>query len=375
MSKPWRVLLVEDNSADAQDAAKRITNWKFSGDTSLEVELCVFGDAKTMLATRRYDLAIFDLIDDNEDGWAIGNGIKPKEEEPELAGNKLLNLVRSTRALPIVFHTAHPDRLEITPSIIGKVVTKGDWSLLHRSIDEIIKTRIPELLRRIEDALRDYLWEFVEKHSCHISSNPNEAAILLARRLSFLLRKETLNQIGHKNHEAVQAAEYYIYPRVDGDPQVGDIYTQGNGADAKYFLLLTPSCDMVAGRIKAEKALLVPCAKIHERSAYKDWKANPDKPIGKSDKTTTTDILLAWIRGRQPQEDRNFFLPPAFDIPALLCDFQHCVTIDFKALANGFHRVATLDSPFSEAVAARFARYFGRLGTPDLDLETTLKKL
>lgn len=38
-------------------------------------------------------------------------------------------------------------------------------------------------------------------------------------------------------------------------------------------------------------------------------------------------------------------------------------------------RLASLDSPFAEALLARFARYFGRLGTPDLDLEVILNKL
>ena len=42
---------------------------------------------------------------------------------------------------------------------------------------------------------------------------------------------------------------------------------------------------------------------------------------------------------------------------------------------DGLERLASLDSPFAEALLARFARYFGRLGTPDLDLEVLVARL
>ena len=375
MNTPWRILLVEDNAGDAEDIKRRIGGWKFNSEPC-EVESCPdFGTAKDWLATRRYDLAVLDLIDDKADGWAIGKAPKPEGEEPELAGHRILGLIRSTRALPVIFHTAHPERLEINSTLITKVVTKGEWALLQQSIGEIINTRIPELLRRIEDVQRDYLWTFVEKHFTQIGTNPMEAAILLARRLAFLLRKETLDQNGFKDQEKVQPVEFYIYPRDEGDPQGGDIYLQKTEKETKYFLLLTPSCDMVAGRIKSSKALLIPCTPLVERSAYKDWKAKPDQPIGKEPRPTTTDILAGWLTGRQPQEDRTFFLPPAFDIPALVGDFQNSLTVDFGKLGKEYKRLATLDSPFSEAAAARFARYFGRLGTPDLDVQSTLERI
>ena len=38
-------------------------------------------------------------------------------------------------------------------------------------------------------------------------------------------------------------------------------------------------------------------------------------------------------------------------------------------------RLASLDSPFAEALLARFTRYFGRLGTPDLDVAVLLQRL
>jgi hypothetical protein len=43
-------------------------------------------------------------------------------------------------------------------------------------------------------------------------------------------------------------------------------------------------------------------------------------------------------------------------------DLQQLVTLA-RAQMDSFEHLASLDSPFAEALLARFARYFGRLGT------------
>ena len=46
-----------------------------------------------------------------------------------------------------------------------------------------------------------------------------------------------------------------------------------------------------------------------------------------------------------------------------------------RGRTGGLERLASLDSPFAEALLARFTRYFGRLGTPDLDVAVLLQRL
>ena len=61
-------------------------------------------------------------------------------------------------------------------------------------------------------------------------------------------------------------------------------------------------------------------------------------------------------------------------LPDLVVDFQRLVTLPREHM-DSLERLASLDSPFAEALLARFARYFGRLGTPDLDLEMVIARL
>lgn len=74
------------------------------------------------------------------------------------------------------------------------------------------------------------------------------------------------------------------------------------------------------------------------------------------------------------QAERFFFLPAALDIPNLVVDLQELATVSF-AEAQGVTRIASIDSPFAELLATRFARYFGRLGVADLDTDAVIGKL
>src|SRR5215471_20884859 len=77
---------------------------------------------------------------------------------------------------------------------------------------------------------------------------------------------------------------------------------------------------------------------------------------------------------RDSQSERFFFLPDALSLPDLLVDFQQLEALQREHM-HGLERLASLDSPFAEALLARFTRYFGRLGTPDLDVTVLLQRL
>ncbi len=79
--------------------------------------------------------------------------------------------------------------------------------------------------------------------------------------------------------------------------------------------------------------------------------------------------------GKQP--DRYHFLPGVMSFPDLVTDFQSSKMVTYEQLNDpvSYKHIASLDSPFSECLLTRFIRYYGRIGTPDIDLDIVLNRL
>ena len=165
--------------------------------------------------------------------------------------------------------------------------------------------------------------------------------------------------------------QYYVMPPVESAPLAGDVYRGQISAHNGYWVLLTPSCDLVTGREKADLVLLARCLPLTELAEYQQWRASLPTPS-----RTIDGKLQDLLRNnrRDSQSERFFFLPGALSLPDLVVDFQQPVTLQREHI-GGLERLASLDNPFAEVLLARFTRYFGRLGTPDLDIAVLLQRL
>ena len=143
--------------------------------------------------------------------------------------------------------------------------------------------------------------------------------------------------------------------------------------------MLTPACDFVPARIKAEFVVLAECVLLEETQEYKAWAESPlgdEEALSKPAKAAKKHLgdLMVNKRSGRPQ-DRDFYLPAAWEVPDLVVDFQRIVSLPRRQLSSDYARVATLDSPYVEALVETFGRYLGRHGTPDLDIEIALDHL
>jgi len=254
------------------------------------------------------------------------------------------------------------------------------------SLSNIFTTRLPAvnraLIRHLETIQRDYMWDFVANHWEQFgdTSDHTSLAYLLARRLATSLSGSGIQQLAQELGDSVGTAvtegqmhpmQYYVIPPLELAPLAGDVYQGQVGEHNGYWALLTPSCDMVTGREKAELVLLARCLPLTEQVEYQQWRDGLPEPSN-----TRIRQLQALLRNNRQdnQSERFFFLPGALSLPDLLVDFQQLVTLQ-RAHIGGLERLASLDSPFAEALLARFTRYFGRLGTPDLDVAVLLQRL
>ncbi|SRR5579871_2465544 len=381
MDKPtvWQLLFVDDDADFCRQIKEFLEGESLAGsDESVHVEtLTDFADALEMLQSHQVDLLILDV--------RLGPHDENKKEEE--VGVHTLRTVQQRRFVPVVFYTGLPHLVRHLESPLIRVVRKTEREYLLETIQGIFATRLPAvnraLIKHFELVQRDYMWDFVAKHweQFGTTSDRTSLAYFLARRLAMSLSGPGIQQLfqdlGDSSGTAmvkdqVHPMEYYVMPPLEEtSPLTGDIYFGEIGEHHGYWVLLTPSCDLVAGREKADWTLLAYCVRLIEQSEYTEWMSNLPNTSGKPYKYLR-DLLLN--NRRDSQSDRFFFLPGALTLPDLIVDFQQVVALQREKLV-ALNRLASLDNPFSESLLARFTRYFGRIGIPDLAVDLIFSRL
>ena len=373
----WSVMLVDDD-VDMCNMIKefieeaRVTS---EGDAALVSIIPEFADALNRLASSRFDLVILDV---RQGGYELNPG--------DEAGAKLLKEIMSTRFLPVIFYTGLPTlvkHLENAPFI--QVVAKGGThEPLLKAVRIIMRSELPlmnrALVNHIDKIQREYMWKFVAKNWESITAETDRASVafLLARRLASSLSDPSATQFAQDlgsvlnastESDKVHAMQYYVMPPIAEPPMMaGDIYKGTVNAQDGYWVMVTPSCDLVQD--KAEWLLLAICDPLLEQREYVKW-------VGARSKSSATRLReLLGNNRRGSQRERHFYLPAAMSIPDLVVDLQNVAAIQPKEFGSlGLERLATLDSPFAEALTSQFSRLFGRIGTPGLDVNLVMARL
>ena len=374
----WQLLFVDDDAEVCRQVKEFLDGETIAApDDRLRVEtLTDFAAALNELEVRRFDLLILDVR------------LGPRDEVLEKeAGITTLEAIRQRRFVPVVFYTALPRLVEGLETPLIRVVEKTEGlPRLLEMVRSIFATRLPAvnraLIRHLETVQRDYMWDFVAVHWERFGDTSDRTALayLLARRLAMSLSGPGIRQLAQDLGDPTGTAavegrvhpmQYYVMPPVELAPLAGDLYQGQIGDQIGHWVLLTPSCDLVAGRERAKWVLLARCAPLTEQTEYQKWQAGLPQPSKTADRR-----LCALLRDNRQngQPERFYFLPGTLALPDLVVDFQQLVTLPREQI-DSLERLASLDSPFAEALLARFARYFGRLGTPDLDLEVIVAKL
>lgn len=365
----WRVLVVDDlQAADVKEVIEG--NKAVEKPDSLICVPCTnFSEAIELLKIERFDLVILDLKNDAADDQEI------------LAGEAVFRKIKECRFLPVIFHTGYPQKVSDLNSPYVRVVTRGeDWKILRSAIKEVLDTKLPRLLRHIEEQQRRFMWESAGKiwEEDLKKNNASDLVYLLARRLANTLSGDVVRSFleadgngGVPKSDKIHAVELYVYPPLSKHLRFGDIFKKNIDDGINYFVALTPSCDHV--QEKADFVFLAKCKHLSSTNAGKSAKESLD--AGEALSNNTKEQLKKYIRDNSGQIDRYKYLPGTSFLPDLIIDLQDTMTVAPSALmpdADGYERVASLDSPFAESLQAKMARYFGRIGTPDIDVELAL---
>jgi CheY-like chemotaxis protein len=376
----WRLLVVDDDETICRQLAEIFAETTINETDRLAVTTTDFDSAFDLLKSGRYDIVILDLRKGSYE-------TNPREEE----GAKTFKAIQEKSFVPIIFYTNLPHLVRSLESSVIRVLEKASGPApLVDSVTEFINSKLPAvnraLIEHVETIQRDYMWNFVVQHWTQFRDRTDyvSLAYLLARRLAVSLSGQGIHKLvenlgGHSGKGVIEDVaptedkahpmEYYVMPPLEGlPPMLGAVLKDESKEAAEYLLLLTPSCDIA--QCKVEWALLARCFPLTGQTEYVKWR--------ESQSNTKLNELKALImnnrQGKKVQPERFYFLPGVFDLPHLVADFQQLINLPFEQLQHLKH-VASLDSPFAEELMSRFTRYFGRIGTPDLDPEVIVGKL
>lgn len=365
MARKWNFLIFDDDQEILDMLVDLFEAPKFLGDDVVRCKaVSDFNVAQESAETGNYDLFVLDLH-----GGSVEQG-----NSGELSGEKLLATLKQNQFTPVVFHTGFSQKVEHLENSFTKVVRKGNTDHLLLAVQAIFNTKLPDLVKYIQEEQRRYVWEHVGANwdtSSELKED-GEIAYLLARRLASSLSPLSIRKYFNPDYVSdtfVFPIEYYIWPALNGSVQLGDVYHSVK--DDSYHLVINPACDFEQG--KAESVLFVKCKRVSDFSEFQDArKAKLEAGSVSGGKKKELMGLVGdhrKVSGGQPE--RYKYLPGTSFIPHLVADFQVLTQVSIDELSDAacFSRLATLDTPFAEGVQAKFSRYYGRFGVPDLNFE------
>lgn len=375
---PWRVLVVDDEPDVGDTVSELLASYESASDSSPIITRYEqsFDKAVALLVSESFDILVLDIRNESE---------HPPSNE---AGIQVFDEIRKHRFIPIIFYTALPDvSAGISNPPFVQTVSKTAVDLiadLERAVESVISSGLPRLLRlvslHVTNVERDFMVDFVEQNWVDLANRAEDMAYLLSRRLAVSFEEGANNlelELGEgettTSEEVIHPTRFYVQPPSPGY-KMGDLLamstsTQEDEGTGRLFVVLTPSCDLVprGGEMKANRVVLSSCLPLDTFDVYRKWKESPSN----NRQRNLQDLLKSRPRG---QEDRYFYLPAAWNVPDVVVDFQSVASISVEHLES-YDKIATLDSPFAEALSYQFNRYMGRVGVPDLDIDIVLRRL
>jgi len=292
-------------------------------------------------------------------------------------GKEWFDFIWSTNFCPIIFHSAFAEEIEVTLKEFGfdnhpliKIVVKGPSSYKYLLENLAYAEKVINVLKEFEDDLKENLISIKQdtiKYTIEFLSFENQEEDL--SKIGYLLKRRLANYLEQINQTQYEPFEMYIYPPVNGSLLVADIIKEKS--NNKYFIILTPSCDM------AERANTT--NKIHLASIESSeiiFKVT--SLIGSNNREkVTTEIKKrifnqGYLNGVVPLPE----LPNHFD-KTMAINLRNCVYIDRNEIdldynvddnSKKFTRVASLNSPYRELVVWAFMSLSCRPGLPERNL-------
>lgn len=349
MREKVRVLIIEDKDDLAADAKREIED-AFEESNEIEVEVSIETDFERGFARvrkRESDVVVLDVRRDACESVT----------EDDTAGQAVYRDIKEACFAPVVFWTALPEKVnheQMSPLVT--VVAKEETDKLPAAIQAAVASGALTTIRDIEqhaaDVLRKHMWTELAPNWAEYTGDTDSAGItqVLLSRLARILDEDRDQKFTtHPSHR-------YVYPPASDRRSPGDVL---RATDQTWWVVLTPACDFEQDKVKY--VLLAKASPLAEHPKYRTWKSSNPGSSNEKDRWNSLDQdVLRATRGR------FHFLPAFREIPDLVIDLENVKAVEVNAL-DDFAWVASLVSPFAEALLVQHSHLRGRVGVPEID--------
>jgi CheY-like chemotaxis protein len=252
---PLKVLLIDDEPANVQPLSEELQ----ASIPNTECKITDFDGAMREIAQMQPDIVVLDLMK-NTSGTLVneGSGIGLQVWEEHFC--------------PLIFYTASTEDPEDYGHPLVAVIRKGSGS--EENVRAKIQTYLPHItaLGKVSDEISSALRRALRE------SRPRVFEIDSAEQENELLIRTIRRRVAASMDDAMAAGEpnvksweqYLCPPSIAGHLLTGDILRVAGGDKndpLSYFVVLTPSCDLVrtvSRKPKVESVLLARCVKVDQ---------------------------------------------------------------------------------------------------------------
>ena len=359
MNEKIKILYVDDDIENFNDL-KDVLN----GKTINQYEIAIESETSfenAIAKSSEYNLIILDLFKGN----AMSGGVDK--------GSTIYDSIRSSIFVPIIFYSANPASVtHLRSQVVGVANKLDDIESLISEIGRLTKHNLPLLKEKvhafIENEFKKYFWETIHPQNNIFKPELDDLSLgyMLLRNMADTLSRDNIRQLLGDDtikEDKVHPMEFYIYPTDSTKEfQTGEILRHKNNNDI--YVILTPSCDFIIRadhKRKVDYVLLLKTKLLTDTVEYSKYQNNKEKYADSLKRLINSD-----------KGDRYFFLPQTPFIENRIIDFQNKEVVSYEELENKFERIAKLDNPYAQSMAATYSRYYNRIGFPDIDSEYIL---
>lgn len=294
-----------------------------------------------------------------------------KLENDADAGNSVIEEIEKlSLRIPTVIHTGTPDSVQVDAL---KVFVRGEntYTEIFDYLFDVYNTGINEILGR-----KGLLEQQINKFYNSVFINTQDSWIEKGKTYSTDVVKKALlrNAIYHleslldDDNEKTFLEEFYLY---DSDKKLHTGSIIKNIMCDKYYVLISPSCDLVIRKDGKRNVDVFTLCEIDSIENHGVALRLEDEPaLGREKRNKISNVL-------SNSKNRYHWIPEIKDFNGGILDFTKTISIDESGFKEEMYAILEyrISPPYMKNILSRFSSYYARQGQPDLDVDSYLNKL